>query len=139
MPDNPKPKSDALDKYERKQYFALPKQSVPANEPPGDYQATTELRGNRGSGRFHIVDKTGVSYGCNYAQLIEWIYTPPSMITIMTTTRLFIIEGQNIEKIESLLLDGRLLTLREFNSAIHIKPDDAQAVIIESIDIQDQR
>lgn len=138
MEDKPKQETNPMGKYERKQYFALPKQPTPANEPPGHYQAVTELRGGRPSGWFHIIDREGVSYGCSYAHLIEWIMTPPTMITLMTTTRLFIIEGQNIEKIQSLLLEGKLVALREFNSAIHLNPDDGNAVIIETITIQDQ-
>ena len=142
MADNLKQDSNVLDKYERKQYYALPKQPPPANQPPGEYQAISELRGGRASGRFHIVDKNGVSYGCNYAHLIEWIFSPPSTITLMTTTRLFVIEGEHIERIEELLLDGKLVTLREFNATIHIKPNEPNepdSVVITSIEIQDQR
>lgn len=138
MEDSARQDSNPLGKYDRKQYFALPKQPTPANEPPGDYQGVTELRGGRSSGRFNIVDKMGTSYGCSYAHLIEWIFTPPAIITLMTTTRLFIIEGQNIEKIESLLLEGKLVSLREFNPTIHQKPDDPTSVIIETLSIQDQ-
>lgn len=128
-----------MGKYERKVYHALPnKPEQAANEPPGEYQGIEQAKGGKAIGWIQVITADAIIYGVGYSQIIEWVFTPPSTITVLTSTRLFIIEGTNIERLIKSLQERKLTTIREFNEALHLKPKEEDAVFIESISIQQQ-
>ena len=134
-------KQDILKKYTGKAYPPLQKteqqQTTQLVKADTDYEAIKEVkRGNR-SPRFKIVDANGVSYGCSYAHLIDWVYMPPTLLTVNTASRIFTIEGKNLEKIERLLMDERIKELHTFDEKKHQKPDD-EMTIIEQLTIVEQ-
>lgn len=132
-------KTNLLSKYSGKPYPQLEKKQAPElvkTEAEG-YQAVIELKRGSRSPRFKIVDGKGISYGCSYAHLLDWVFQPPTLLTLNTATRIFNIEGKNLEIIERLLMEERVKELREFNPRLHSKPDEEMA-IIEKIEIASQ-
>lgn len=133
MTDN----KDLLDKYRNKPYPPLEKM----NQAPElvkteieEYQAVTEFKRDARSPRFRIVTADGNSYGCSYAHLLDWMFQPPTLLTINTATRIFTIEGKNLETIERLLLDERIKELQEFNPNRHKRPEK-EAPLIERLEV----
>ncbi len=132
-------KNNLLENYGGEPYPPLQKieQSAPSVKVEADYKAMIEIkRGNR-TPRFKIVDAKGVSYGCSYSHLLDWVFTPPSLLTINTTTRIFTIEGKHLEHIERLLLDERIKELHVYNPERHIVPEEGKTVI-EILEIHGQ-
>ncbi len=132
-------KKDLLEKYKGKPYPPLEKteQSPQLVKADKDYKAVEEVkRGNR-SPRFKIVDVDGVSYGCSYSHLLDWIYKPPTLLTLNTATRIFTIEGKKLEEIERLLMDERIKALNTFNPKKHKRPE-GEETIIEKLEITEQ-
>ena len=128
-----------LEKYKGKPYPPLEKmkQSPQLVKADTDYKAFEEMkRGNR-SPRFKIVDANGVSYGCSYSHLLDWIYKPPTLLTLNTATRIYTIEGRNLDHIERLLMDERMKAIYAFNAEKHIQPENNKT-IIEKLEITEQ-
>lgn len=84
--------------------------------------------------RFRIIDKTGKSYGCSYAHLISWIYEPTSLLTLTISDKIFTLEGKNLKKIETILLEEKVKVLREFNDNKHKLPAQNE-ILIERIEV----
>ncbi len=117
-------KEKLIEKYtSRKPYPAL---APPVAVGPQDYRALVE---QKRSPRFRIVDRKGFSYGCGYAHLIGWLFSPPDLLTIQTTTQIFTIEGKLLDKIELALLDERLRELNEYSPERHHKPEEGEPII----------
>lgn len=133
-------KTDILSKYSGTPYPPLEK-TQPSPElvktESENYQAVVELKRGTRSPRFKIVDGKGISYGCSYAHLLDWTFQPPALLTLNTATRIFTIEGKNLETIERLLMEERVKELHEFNPKLNTKPDGEMA-IIEKIEIASQ-
>ena len=128
-----------VEKYARPRYGAPAKpiliERAPADdadEPSdGSYRALIQYRGRKSSPRFRIVNRLGVSYGCGYAYLLGWLYTPPDTLSIQTTTHLFTIAGTGMQTIENALLRELVLELREFNPDQDAAPPDGEPVILQ--------
>ena len=137
MDDKTKKRSGFVDKFTRKQYAPLPEKPQLVRKEQEPYEAITETRGNKRTTLFKVIMQDGISYGCSYAQLLNWIYMPPDGLQIITSTYNFDIEGTGLDKLDAALLDDRVRILRVFNPQIHSKPEKGEAVI-ESIVIQQQ-
>lgn len=124
------PKEDLIGKYSGKTFAPLqpPTLQTPPTE-KADYEGlTTHSKAGR-SNRFRIIDKEGTSYGCGYAYLIGWVFTPPSMLTINTSTHICTIEGRGLEEIERALMDEKVKDLRAYNPLIHTLLEGTKTVI----------
>lgn len=130
--------NNPLEKYTRKPYPALVKPGGSKAIEPDDpddaeesgYRALIEQREKKGSApRFRIVTRKGQSYGCGYAYLLGWLYSPPDTLTIYTTTHSFILSGKNLERIENAFMRDKVKQLREFNEGTDQKPADGEPII----------
>jgi hypothetical protein len=129
--DNELKKEDLISKYGGKPYAPL-KAPVPqseASEAKGEYKALVESGRAGRNTRFRIVDRNGNSYGSGYAHLMGWLFTPPDVLTINTTTHIFTIEGQGLEEIERALMDEKIRELREYNAKTHTLTGEEKTVI----------
>jgi hypothetical protein len=125
-------KEDLIAKYSgSKKVFAPLQPPAPQNEPTekNEYQAFFRHDKAGRNNRFRIIDKNGTSYGCGYAYLIGWVFTPPAMLTINTSTHICTIEGRGLEEIDRALLDEKVKELREYNPLKHTLSDDTKTVI----------
>lgn len=124
-------KKDLLEKYTRQPYPALVKPTAPAPEPQeGEYKGLVKhIQKSGHNPRFRIIDRNGNIYGCGYAYLLGWFYTPPDTLTIQTTTHVFTLTGKSLKSIEEALLDEDMRELREYNPAKHTMPADGEPVI----------
>jgi hypothetical protein len=130
-------KEDLLNRYARPRYGAPTKPKQPEQPLPedadapedGSYRALIQYRGRKGSARFRIVDRRGVSYGCGYAYMLGWLFTPPDTLSIQTTTHLFTIGGTGLHLIENALLREMVMELREFNPGQDTAPPEGQPLI----------
>ncbi|WP_138995285.1 hypothetical protein [Larkinella sp. C7] len=95
----------------------------------GSYRALIKYRGRKSSSRFCIITRQGVSYGCGYAYMLGWLFTPPDTLSIQTTTHLFTIGGTGLHLIESALLREVVMELREFNPGQDAAPPEGEPVI----------
>ncbi|GAB2517075.1 hypothetical protein [Spirosoma aerophilum] len=129
-------KDEILKKYTRQAYPALVK-PAPNSEPneteeneDGQYRALVQHMEKRGNApRFRIIDRRGHIYGCGYAYLLGWFYTPPETLSIQTTTHVFTLTGKGLEKIEQSLLREKVKELREFHPGQDQEPDAGQPII----------
>lgn len=125
-------KNDLLKKYTRQPYPALVKPEPVETEEneDGRYRALVQHMEKRGNApRFRIIDRRGHIYGCGYAYLLGWFYTPPETLSIQTTTHLFTLTGQNLDKIEQALLREKVKDLREFHPGQDQKPEPNEPII----------
>ena len=94
------------------------------------YKALIEQREKKGSApRFRIVNRKGQSYGCGYAYLLGWFYSPPDTLSIYTTTHVFVLTGKNLQRIENALMRDKVKQLREFNEGQDERPADGEPFI----------
>lgn len=129
-------KDEILKKYTKQPYPALVK-PAPNAEPDeteenedGRYRALVQHMEKRGNApRFRIIDRRGHIYGCGYAYLLGWFYTPPETLSIQTTTHVFTLTGKGLEKIEQSLLREKVKELREFHPGHDQEPDAGQPII----------
>lgn len=135
-----KDKTDLLSRYSGQSFPPLEKAAQSpelVKDETEEYLAVVELKRGTRSPRFKIVDGKGISYGCSYAHLLDWIFQPPALLTINTATRIFIIEGKNLEMVEKLLMEERVKELYEFNPSLHVRPEK-ETVFIEKIQVSTQ-
>lgn len=128
-----KTRENLLEKYGGKPYPPLQRPGS-VKKAPGEYQALVEQRQGR-TARFKIVDRNEISHGSGYAYLLGWLYTPPDILCIQTTTHIITLEGKNLERIERALMDEKMRELYEYNPEIHNPPGD-DAAIIEKLEIK---
>ena len=132
-------KKDVLGKYQNKEYPPLEK---PVKQPPqlikekSAYNAFEEFK-SRKSPRFRIVDADGKSYGCSYAHLIDWVFDPPTLLIITTSSRIFTIKGKNLGRIEQLLTEDKIKELFVFDAGRYKQPANNKS-IIEELTISEQ-
>ena len=124
------PKEDLIARYSGGKPYAPLQPPTPQKEgvEKTEYQAMTET-GNRRSTRFRIVDYKGVSFGSGYGFLLGWLFSPPSMLTLYTSTNIFAFEGRGLEDIERALMDEKVKELRVYNPDIYTLSDDTKTVI----------
>ncbi|MFN0200701.1 MAG: hypothetical protein ACKVTZ_04240 [Bacteroidia bacterium] len=131
-------KEDLVSKYSGKpKPYAPLKAPVPQSavtETKSEYKALVESGRAGRNTRFRIVDHKGNSYGSGYAHLMGWLFTPPDVLTINTTTHIFTIEGQGLEEIERALMDEKIRELREYNAKTHTLTGEEKTVI-QKLDI----
>lgn len=131
-------KKDVLGKYQGKDYPPLEK---PTQQTPQlvqkelEYNAFQEFKGRK-MPRFRIIDTDGKSYGCAYAHLIDWVFEPPTLLTITTSTRIFTIQGKNLGRIEQLLMEDKIKELHAFDERKYKAPASNKP-IIEEIEISE--
>lgn len=133
MDTNDNTKKGMVEKYTRTPYPSLvkpePTEADETNE--GKYRAFVEHREKKGNTpRFRIIDRKGQYYGCGYAYLLGWFFSPPETLSIYTTTHIFILTGKGLEKIEDALMREKIHQLREFNPATDEMPTDGETVIL---------
>ncbi|MRS63110.1 hypothetical protein [Larkinella terrae] len=129
-------KNEILKKYTRQPYPTLVK-PAPNTEPDetdenedGRYRALVQHMEKRGNApRFRIIDRRGHIYGCGYAYLLGWFYTPPETLSIQTTTHVFTLTGKGLGKIEQSLLREKVKELREFHPGHDLEPEPDQPII----------
>lgn len=107
-------------------------QLVKAGEKQYYEGAVESNRGNR-SRRFRIVEAGGKTYLCGYAYLIE-VIREGSMMTLVTTTRIYSLTGRNLEEVERLIMEEKLKELHEFSESAHVPPENQDAVFIKKIE-----
>lgn len=132
MDTNDNEKKDVLGKYTRKPYPPLvePEQPDTNEDDEQKYRALIEHREKKGNApRFRIIDRTGQSYGCGYAYLLGWLYSPPDTLSIYTTTHIFIINGTGLNKIDDSLMRERVKQLREYNPPLDEMPPNNEPLI----------
>jgi hypothetical protein len=125
------PKEDLIAKYSGSRTFAPLQPPTPKNETTEkiEYGGLIEYTGAKRNNRFRVIDKNGTSYGCGYAYLIGWVFTPPAMLTINTSTHICTLEGRGLEEIDRALLDEKVKELREYNPLKHTLSEDTKTVI----------
>jgi len=97
-------------------------------EVKADYEAFKEAKRGKYF-RIRIIDTNGISYGFSYNHLLDWMMTPPDIISLTTATRTFLIEGKLIKKIENALMEERIYELHVFNPDKHKMPDKGKPII----------
>ena len=123
-------KEDLIGKYSGKQPFSPLKPPVPQNEVSEltEYKAMVEHNKGRNP-HFRIIDCHGNVHGCGYAHLMGWLFTPPDILTINTTTHIFTLEGRGLDFIERGLMDDKIKELREYNPKTHTLDEEVKTVI----------
>lgn len=139
-----------VEKYTRPR-FEPPTKAKPVEREPADdadepadgsYRGLVKYRGRRLSPRFRIVSRQGISYGCGYAFMLGWLFTPPDTLSIQTTTHLFTIAGNGMQTIEDALLREVVMELREFDPGRDVRPPEGEPIIthLEVVDrLQEKR
>ena len=124
-----------LDKYSsKKNYPPLGNAEGETSTEKTEYSGLVEYgRGGRNP-RFRIVDNLGNSYGSSYAHLLGWLFTPPDILTLQTTTHIFTIEGKGLGTLERVLMDEKAKEIHAYNPAMHSLPEETK-VFIEKIEI----
>ena len=97
-------------------------------EVKADYDAFKESKRGKYF-RIRIIDANGISYGFSYNHLLDWMLTPPDILSLTTATRTFIIEGKQVKKIENALMEERIYELHVFNPDKHKMPDKEKPII----------
>ena len=97
-------------------------------EVKADYEAFKETKRGKYF-RVRIIDSNGISYGFSYNHLLDWMMTPPDILSLTTATRTFLIEGKLIKKIENALMEERIYELHVFNPDKHNMPDKGKPII----------
>jgi hypothetical protein len=127
-------KEDLIGKYSGKPFQPL---QAPASQQAAeavDYEGLVEYGRSGRNPRFRIIDGKGNSYGSGFAHLMGWLFTPPDVLTLQTTTHIFTIEGKGLAEIERALMDEKIKELREYNPTIHRLPEEPKT-IIEKIEV----
>lgn len=127
-------KEDLIAKYSGKPFPPLQAPTGFESAETDRYEGMAEYSRPGRNPRFRIIDGKGISYGSGYAYLMGWMFTPPDILTIQTTTHVFTIEGKGLAEIERALMDEKVKELREYIPKIHILPEDAK-IVIEKIEI----
>jgi hypothetical protein len=135
-----KDKKTILGKYMNEPYPPLEK-NTKTNTPKlvtelPEYTAFEEFKGRK-SARFRIVDADGKSYGCSYAHLLDWVFSPPTLLTITTATRIFTFKGKRLERIEQLLMEDKIKELFVYDNG-RFKPPSGNKPFIEELTITEQ-
>lgn len=122
-------KEDLIAKYSGKPFAPL--QAPPPLQEVGktDYLGLVEYGRAGRNPRFRIVDRKGNSYGSGYAYLMGWLFTPPDVLTLHTTTHIFTFEGRGMADVERALMDEKIKELREYNPKTHTLPEEVKTVI----------
>lgn len=133
--ENQQPKQDLLNKYGGKTFAPL-KPPAGQNEPSEkqEYQALIEYTRAGRNNRFRIVTRNGDSLGFAYAFLIGWVFSPPNLLTLNTTTHTLAIQGRGLEEIDRALLDEKLKELREYAPQTHTLSGD-EKIVIERLEV----
>lgn len=101
-----------------------------------EYQAMEDVKGRNNTRRFRIISNDGKSYGCAYAHLIDWEYDRVnSYLTLTIGGKVFTLEGKNLGKIETYLMDEKVKALRQFNPKAHKAPAKNE-ILIERIEVE---
>jgi len=130
-------KDGLLSKFGRKAYPPLgkpaEKQAASPDDPDEDddqgYKALSEHREKKGNPRFRIILANGNSYGCGYAYMLGWFFEQPDTLTIYTTTHIFVLSGENLQRIERALLREKVNYLREYNPQLDTRPPGGEPLI----------
>lgn len=133
-------KRNYLGKYKGKELPPLEKREAAIPQlvkEPSEYQAVVEFIKGRKSARFRVVDADGKSYGCSYPHLLDWVYEPPTLLTITTATRIFTFRGKNLKRIEELLLEDGIKEFHVFTERLYKAPAENKP-IIEELTIDEQ-
>ena len=134
-------KDSLINKFQRAPYPPL---TPPVQESPAlpelvkkkkEYRGAVESNRSNRSRRFRIVTAAGKSYLCGYAYLIETIRESETMMTLVTSTRLYSLTGTNLSEVERLLMEEKLRELHEFTGDIYEPAAPGKAAVISSIDI----
>lgn len=133
-------KKDFIGKYKSEPYPPLEKKEdkhTPQLVTEGsEYKAFEEFK-SRKSPRFRIVDADGKSYGCSYAHLLDWVYSPPTLLTITTATRIFTFQGRHLGRLEQLLMEDKIKEIFVFDKSRYKQPANNKP-IIEELTITEQ-
>lgn len=133
--ENEQPKEDLIAKYSGKPFQPLQAPTAQqAVQELVEYEGMVEYGRSGRNPRFRIIDGKGHSYGSGYAHLMGWLFTPPDVLTIHTTTHIFTIEGKGLVEIERALMDEKIKELREYNPKTHTMPEEPKTVI-EKIEV----
>ncbi len=124
-------KKDLLGKYTNKKAPTLPLQDTSTfTKSKVPYQAFNKAKVTE---RFKIYDHNGNFDLYNYGHLLEISFRDGRLL-ITTTTRIFILDGNNLSQIAELLGDRKIGSIYEFNADKHEAPIEPNAPIIESIE-----
>lgn len=131
--------ADVMDKESLIDKYTRPGEPMPGAALGDDaeaegYTAFSAVKGQRRLLRFRIVDARGVSYGVGYAYMVNWMFTPPDVLSIETTTHIFVIEGRGLAELEGMLMEEKLREVRAFNKLHHALPPETEP-LVESIEV----
>jgi hypothetical protein len=127
-------KEDLIAKYSGKPFPPLQAPIGLESDEPNRYEGMAEYSRPGRNPRFRIIDGKGNSYGSGYAYLMGWMFTPPDILTIQTTTHVFTIEGKGLAEIERALMDEKVKELREYNPKLYTLPEEVK-IVIKKIEI----
>lgn len=122
-------KADLVERYTSKPFPPMEKREGAQVKEKEAYKAFTEYSRPGRNARFKIVDGKGHSYGCGYAHLIGWLFTPPDLLTIFTTTHTYTLEGSGLEEIERVLMEEKVKEICQFNDSVHLPATDPKCLI----------
>lgn len=127
-------KEDLIAKYSGKPFPPLQAPEAQKFTKEEEYAGLVEYSRSGRNPRFRLIDKKGNSYGSGYAYLMGWLFTPPDVLTIQTTTHVFTIEGKGLAEVERALMDEKVKELWEYNPKEHTLPEGIKTVI-EKIEV----
>ena len=100
------------------------------------YPGAETFKGSQKGSYLRLIDKQGNFDMHAYGHIIECTYRD-GFFTIVTTSRSYILSGQNLPKIADLIDERKLKALHEYHPQRHQKPDSS-AVIIDEISRADE-
>jgi len=127
--ENEQPKEDLIAKYSGKPFQPLQAPAAQQAAQLLEYEGMVEYGRSGRNPRFRIIDGKGNSYGSGYAHLMGWLFTPPDVLTIHTTTHIFTFQGKGLAEIERALMDEKIKELREYNPGTHTMPEEPKTII----------
>ena len=126
-----------LNQFSNRELPPLKKKAASSTAPQlvEDYQGMEDVKG-RSTRRFRVISNDGKSYGCAYAHLVDWEYDRANSYLILTIGgKVFTLEGKNLGKIETYLMDEKVKALRQFNPKAHKAPAQNE-ILIERIEVE---
>ena len=106
----------------------LPSQQVPQLLKP--YPGAETFKGSQKGSTIRLVDRKGGFNMHPYSHVIECSFRN-GFFTIITTSRSYILSGQNLHKIADLIDERKLKALHEYHQEKYQQPDKGSIVIEE--------
>jgi hypothetical protein len=126
-------RKNSLESYTqtRQPYPELQKQPLPTLIPQKrEYRA---YKPHKASERFALYDGDGGFDFYSYGHLIECSYRH-GILTLVTTTRSFVLSGKNLDKLGDMLMDRKIRSLHVYNPDLETLEAQKDEVVIEAME-----